>query len=535
VIPAERLPLVDDFADDQPGGRVIGTATRTGHRRFGSDVEGVLSVDHGALRIKPLVRPEWGRAAIAYGPFVPRDGLVASVVLTNGRNGSEDLERWPSPLHWLAQHVRGTQSDSPLRRAIDSPMFRGRDALHRRVRAARYDAGKHDARRSAANLAFGWSTSATPPAPDSHTSLVVRSTGPENAELCLGGSGRLQAVTPVAELPMRLALAFDGARMIHSWSVDDGTGHWPNLRALGTTAVDPERPGWFVLQQRVLGQVGWGMDTRLREIRIGDLEPVGEPLDSGPPDPGCETTSALRPVHGTVVLDDDFDDGDDPAHAELHGRRIGRAAWRKVFGERSIIVSGGTAQVEAPRAVRRDMPRRLLRPSGQRTMYVVDWDGSPGAIETEIVPPGTGRGEGERGRAGLVLWQDPDNFLIINDWLDDQYPGASVSAFRRLDGFEEVYDAVWVNVGDRIRWGSRHLLAVGFDRFGFTASLDGIPVLHREFADVYPRYPTLDVRGVGICANWEFGDDTGSRFTRFSARRQVGSAIRWMTAQSIPG
>jgi hypothetical protein len=125
-----------------------------------------------------------------------------------------------------------------------------------------------------------------------------------------------------------------------------------------------------------------------------------------------------------------------------------------------------------------------------------------------------------------VLWQDPDNFLIVNDWLDDAYPGASVSAFRRLDGFEEVYDAVWVNVGDRIRWGRAHVLAVGFDRLGFTAHLDGIPVLHREFADVYPRHPTLDVRAVGICANWEFGDDTGSRFTRFTARRQVGSAIR---------
>lgn len=535
MIPAERLPLVDSFSDDQPGGGVIGTYTRTGHRRFGSDVEGVLSVDHGALRIKPLVRPGWGRAAIAYGPFLPRDGLVASIVLTNGRNGSDDLERWPSPVHWLAQHVRGTQSDPPLRRAIDSPMFRGRDVLRRRVGAARYDASKDDARRSAANLAFGWSTSATPGAPESHPSLVVRSTGPDNAELCVGGSGRLQAVAPLAELPMRLALAFDGARMVHSWSVDDGSGHWPNLRMLGTSAVEGDQPGWFVLQQRVLGQVGWGMDTRLREVRIGQLDPMNESANSDPLDPGCETTSALRTTHGVTVLGDDFDDRDDHAPPGLHGRRIGGCTWRKVFGERSIVVSGGTARVEAPRPVRRDVRSRLLRPSGQRTTYVVEWDGSPGVVETEIVPPGTGRGQGERGRAGLVLWQDPDNFLIVNDWLDDAYPGASVSAFRRLDGFEEVYDAVWVNVGDGIRWGRPHILAVGFDRLGFTAYLDGTPVLHRRFADVYPRCPTLDVRAVGICANWEFGDDTGSRFTRFTARRQAGSAIRWKTAQSIPG
>jgi hypothetical protein len=84
-------------------------------------------------------------------------------------------------------------------------------------------------------------------------------------------------------------------------------------------------------------------------------------------------------------------------------------------------------------------------------------------LEAEIEPPGSARGEGERGRAGLIFFQDEANYLIVNTWHDDQFQGASVSSFHRVDGKEDVYRAVWTNVGDRIQWGSRYRMRAVFN------------------------------------------------------------------------
>ena len=237
----------------------------------------------------------------------------------------------------------------------------------------------------------------------------------------------------------------------------------------------------------------------------------------------CDVPSAVRPAGSIEVFSDDLGDRDDQGdrddRVDLEARARRGIRWRRVAGRRPIVVTPSGAVVgplapEPPGKI-----ARLMRPSGQRTAYVVDWPGGAGDVSVEITPPGDARGQGERGRGGLILYEDDRNFLIVNDWLDDDYPGASVSVFRRAGGFEEVYDAVWVNVGERVTWGRPHRLAVSFDPTGFTAHLDGAPVLTRAYRDVYPSYPPLHVRAVGICANWEFGDDTGSRFGGFVARR----------------
>ena len=54
--------FTDTFDKDLPAGQVIGRLNPAGVRRGGIDVEGVISSDHGALRIPPLFRPGWGRA-----------------------------------------------------------------------------------------------------------------------------------------------------------------------------------------------------------------------------------------------------------------------------------------------------------------------------------------------------------------------------------------------------------------------------------------------------------------------------------------
>ena len=54
------MPLADDFDRPARRGTAIGRATRSGHRRGGVDIEGVVASDDGGARLGPLARPGWG-------------------------------------------------------------------------------------------------------------------------------------------------------------------------------------------------------------------------------------------------------------------------------------------------------------------------------------------------------------------------------------------------------------------------------------------------------------------------------------------
>jgi hypothetical protein len=51
----------------------------------------------------------------------------------------------------------------------------------------------------------------------------------------------------------------------------------------------------------------------------------------------------------------------------------------------------------------------------------------------------------------------------------------------------------------------------------FTAFVDEEPVLCRALTDVYPQLSRLAIHRVGIVANWEWGNDTGTHFRYFAA------------------
>jgi len=182
--------------------------------------------------------------------------------------------------------------------------------------------------------------------------------------------------------------------------------------------------------------------------------------------------------------------------------------WRKRVGKGRVLLDGaGGARVDADRA----------HPNPGRLVYTRPWPQSGFAeIAVDHTPPGAAEGEGEAGRIGLVFMQDPGNYLIVNVWVDDAYPGSSISSFLVLDGEEDHYRAVWCNVGRRVRWGVRSRLAIACDGMRWTARLDGVPVLHRSLRDVYPGTPRLRIEEVGFAANWEWGDDTGSLVHEFS-------------------
>jgi hypothetical protein len=148
---------------------------------------------------------------------------------------------------------------------------------------------------------------------------------------------------------------------------------------------------------------------------------------------------------------------------------------------------------------------------------MIEWDSPHYAdLRVTLTPPGTDRGQSEKGRGGLIFWQDDDNFLIINTWLDDFYAGASISSFFTCQGFEDLYDAVWSNVGERIFWGRPYELRIVFDGNHYLVTVDDEPILYRALTDFNPDVTPLKIRRVGLIANWEWGHDTGSEFSHFS-------------------
>ena len=82
-------PFTDTFDDDRPAGRVIGTRAPGGARRGGRDADGVLAVDHGALRIGYFETPGWGRPGVAYGPFVRENGLALADFVLDGHPNAQ--------------------------------------------------------------------------------------------------------------------------------------------------------------------------------------------------------------------------------------------------------------------------------------------------------------------------------------------------------------------------------------------------------------------------------------------------------------
>ena len=119
--------------------------------------------------------------------------------------------------------------------------------------------------------------------------------------------------------------------------------------------------------------------------------------------------------------------------------------------------------------------------------------------------------------------EDDRTHLVVNNWLDDSFDGASISCFWRIDGREEMYDydAVWSNVGHGVRHTVPHELRVVVDGRHLGVWLDEEPVMYRRIDDLRPGRTPMRVRGVGLASNWEWGDDTGTTFLDFAANELV--------------
>lgn len=187
----------------------------------------------------------------------------------------------------------------------------------------------------------------------------------------------------------------------------------------------------------------------------------------------------------------------------------GQRAWTRSLGNGHMLLTGkGAVRVDAS-------PKQ---PNPGRLVYTLPWSHPDFAdVSVDILSPGKQRHEGEKGRGGLIFWQDADNYMIVNHWLDDTFDGAAMSVFVTVNGYEEIYDGVWANLGNRIVWGQKKMHRVVFDGLNFVVYVESEPVLCRSLRDMYPKMSPLNINRVGIVANWEWGNDTGSEFSNFVA------------------
>jgi len=214
-----------------------------------------------------------------------------------------------------------------------------------------------------------------------------------------------------------------------------------------------------------------------------------------------------------VVIRDGFagDESDFEGRKTECGGGAGGGRWTRVQGKGAFHLTGdGGVRTGAS----------VERPNPGRTIYAVDWD-EPGfaELEVELMPPGSERGQGQRSRAGFVFIQDAKNQFLLNLWNDDRYVTTSISTFYLVNGFEDIYDAVWTCMGEkRVHWGEAFRLRAAFDGLRYAVYVNDEPVLYRSLDDVYPGIKPLAINKVGLLANWEWGNDTGSEFRDFEAR-----------------
>ena len=686
-------PITDDFSVDCKRGRVIGSQSTSGHLRQGIDVENLISIDNGALRIQPPITPGWARAGVAYGPYPKQAGFAFAVFMLNGHNTSEGNSREESFKARIWRWVRGSETnpigDRMWRRVRSKQHHSTVRQFYRWMRNHRFRFEKDG--HLMENLAIGWFSNAVPKEPTEGHSIVIRALGPENGELCTRSCDRL---TPAFRGLQNLqtyyiVLLREQGAAYYAASVDNAKGlaAFPYMRLVG---IDPhETPGDSVyagLYQSALGQVGFRVDTRLYDLQakvLPDLskwygtaqtadalkadervvleegataeiggswhsvkgklektnrgliasaenssalidmpEPAGAihvVIEAGDRTPGCGLLWRTQDEHNTwgLFLENGHCqikfrvDGEwssiateerfglqcgasnmvqilDEGHSfslyldgrllcdrwftdtrlqdasqlglclsnsstafsqlEAHPRNIpipselklgtpwqpsgtdilvsdnfagpvqdlsehraeDGTQWQRSIGLGQMKLTGeGSLKVNAS----------LAQPNPGRLAYTVAWSNPLFAdVSVDISPPGTARHQGEKGRGGLIFWQDPDNYITVSQWLDDSYGGASISSFYHIDGFEEIYDAVWTNVGGRVHWGRQMNYRIAFDGLNFITYIDGEPVLYRSLTDVYPRLSRLSIQRVGLVANWEWGDDTGSVFSRFVAK-----------------
>ncbi|MFV0317407.1 MAG: PIG-L family deacetylase [Microthrixaceae bacterium] len=482
LVHGAELLMEDRFEYPVRAGAVIGSRATSGHTRLGVDREGTIAVDNQQLRIGWMQYPDYARSVVSYGPFDGDRPLVFATRILNGLTTSQS--------DWRAE---------------------GRRARLKRW-AATLPAGPLRRPELRENLLIGWYREPVPRRGATPVAAVVhRAGGHQAGELWFRvGANSVKLCDRLQNIPATYALVLhDGLAELHAWSLT-GAACFSAANETGLLAsisTGPVLEGLYsVIHQPVLGEVFYRVDTRVDWVRVlaprRDLKEVLDGLASEP---------FWDPSPGETVVVDGF--SGDAGPLDTPGGDPTGPQWERVLGG-GVFERTGAGSVRVV-ATRED-------PTPGRSIFAVPWDDPTGAVASvRVEPPGTGRGEAHRGRAGIAFWQDPGNHFIVNTYIDDAMVGVSLSAFLRTRGYETLFewDAVWTNVAERISHGRPFELSVCCDGRRFLCRLDGEPVMYRVFSDYHAASPALRLERVGLAVNREWGDDTGSVFRDFEVRR----------------
>jgi len=542
---------VDDFRDDHAPGSVVGH-----DQRLGRDRESKIGVDSGSARLGWLEVPGWDRQTLSHGPFDATPGLITGWLVLNAHNTSM------------------THADRPIgRRARLRRFFRGLPQLHWR---------EPDIDDNLAVGWYPHPTSRNPTAQGWPLIMHAGDTVNGILETTISGDRR-RLLTGVQNLPILYAQIRRPNDVIHCVATTLDTNWAPTVPWFRPVAIDPNPPDGPIhasVHQQIQGEVNYRIDTRVDSFiaihdpqwaqptaaslwswQEGDSTPIaeidgpssilavhadgpacltinGERIDVPTADgfgqvtldnhcsgsstidltsvPGLKSAEVIKPtLHLPQIVPSGiwYPPSSKPTSVSLpssSGLLREQEGWERSIGSGEVDCLGdGTCVVKAG----------LEHPNPGRTIHTIAWP-HPEGIDVTLRqrPPGY-RGQGHRGRSGLCIMQDPDNLLIVNNWLDDTFDGSSISCFAKLSGREVMYehDAVWSNVGHSVRHGIEHDLRVVVDGRHFAVWVDGVPVMYRRFADMLPSQTSLASNRIGVVSNWEWGDDTGTTFIRLNA------------------
>jgi hypothetical protein len=494
-----QVLLDDRFDEPLVPGAVVGSRATCGVLRRGVDREGVMAVDHGQLRIGWMAHGGWGRATLAYGPFERLDGIALIVSAMNGLTTSQTDPRPEGGRARLRRWAATFPRVSPRR-----PVLRD-------------------------NMMIGWFEDPVPNrAPTPIAAVVHRAGDDATGELWFHvGPRRVLIAGDLQNLPATYAIDVrDGVASLFAWSYPGAHGFASpdDLQPLAQLPLAGPVPAaaHAAIHQAILGEVCYRVDTRVDHVSVvrnDDVEALVADARAGTP--------PWEPQPGPIEIFDDFTGPE----GDLAGSGVGtnRPTWDRALGVGVIERTGaGRARVRGT----------IAAPNPGRTVYCVPWSDRTGVeVSAVVIPPGTRRGEGHQGRSGLVVWQDSDNHLVVNHFIDDGSVGVSISAFLRMGGEETMFewDAVWSNVGHRVRWGVPFRLSLACDGSQFLCRVDDEPVLYRAVTDYRATAQPLLISGVGVVANWEWGDDTGTEFEQFAVRPIMRPVVGPQSAPAARG
>ncbi|MGD9754197.1 MAG: oxidoreductase, partial [Acidimicrobiia bacterium] len=111
---------------------MLGSTAGDGSVRHGADVERVLEIDEGGLRVRTMAQSGWGRTSLVHGPLEPLPGRLLHVHLLNGHNTSDSSAVGPL---WrrLARWLVGSETVPVWRRVVRYPRSRPREWLPRKL------------------------------------------------------------------------------------------------------------------------------------------------------------------------------------------------------------------------------------------------------------------------------------------------------------------------------------------------------------------------------------------------------------------